>query len=153
MLSVSLAGSDQLGELAGRLREAGRRDLRRELDRELRKQPRRLENAVRAAIPPHIPVGYERAVGTSLRFRTTVRTRGSAGAGVRVTVASGRQIRDLDRGRLRHPVFGRQESPWVTQRIKPGFFTNPAQRVIREVQDGMLQVIQRIAAKIGGNRG
>jgi hypothetical protein len=57
----------------------------------------------------------------------------------------------LDRGRLRHPVFGRMNSSWVSQRIKPGFFSDPAHRVIREVQDGMVQVMDRVAAKIGGD--
>jgi hypothetical protein len=150
LLAVSLAGSEQLEDVAGRLRAAGRKDLQDELDSELRKPPRRLQSAVAANVAPTMPKGYEVPLGTSLKWKTRIRTRGPSGAGVRVTVSSRRHLRALDEGRLRHPVFGRMDSPWVVQRIRSGFFSDPAEREIRRVQDETVAAIDRVAAKIGG---
>lgn len=147
-LSVSFRGSDKLDSLAHRLEAAGRRDLEEELDAELRKPARRLRSAVYAAVPPHMPVGYEVPLATSLRFNENIRTGGSGGR-VQVTLSSRRDIRALEDGRLRHPVFGNQDV-WVVQRIRPGFWSEPTERVMGEVQDGMVAALDRVAAKIAG---
>lgn len=155
-LSVSLQGADKLDALGERLRRAGRTDLLAELKREMRKPPKRLEAAVRAEVAPRMPAGYERPLGSSLRFRTSF-PRGAT-VGVSVTMdGRGRAVRALDAGILKHPVFGRRRrttrgrvfnNPWVTQRIQPGFFTQPARRVLRQVQDDTVAAIDRVAAKI-----
>lgn len=157
-LSVSLQGADKLDALAGRLRRAGRTDLLAELKREMRKPPKRLEVAVRAEVGPRMPAGYERPLGSSLRFRTSFRQ--GATVGVSVTMdGRGRAVRALDAGILKHPVFGRRRrtsrgrvfnNPWVVQRVRPGFFTQPARQVLRQVQDDMVEALDRFAAKIAG---
>lgn len=147
-LSVSFRGSQKLDALAHRLEAAGRSDLEEELDAELRKPARRLRSAVYASVPPHMPVGYETPLATSLRFRDDVRTGGSGGR-VRVAMSSRRDIAALEEGRLRHPVYGNQ-NVWVVQRIRPGFWSEPTERVMGEVQDGMIAALDRVAAKIAG---
>lgn len=162
-LSVRIAGADRLNVLASRLREAGRQDLERELRRELREPPKRLERAAKAEIPPRMPRGYEDPLSRSLRFRTAIR-RGAV-FGVRVTMhgrgggGGDRDVRRLNLGELRHPVFGRRRrttrgkifnNAWVAQRVPRGFFTDPAARVLRQVQDDTVRVIDRVLAKIGG---
>lgn len=161
-LSVSIAGAQKLDALATQLRNAGRRDLERELRVELRKPPKQLERAVKAAVPPFMPRGYEAPLARSLRFMVRV-TRGAV-MGVRVTMhgrgggGGDRDVRRLNQGELRHPVFGRRRrttrgrifnNPWVVQRIPPGFFTKPAAQVLRQVQDDTVRVIDRVLAKIG----
>lgn len=160
-LSIGVHGAAQFDALAQRLRAAGRGDLERELKRELRKPPGLLEAAVKAEVPPRMPAGYEVPLASSLRFRTSFPS--GATVGVKVTMhgrgggGGDRDVRALDRGVLRHPVFGRRRrttrgrifnNPWVVQRVRAGFFTDPARRVLRQVQDGMLEALDRVAAKI-----
>lgn len=161
-MSVSMAGAQKLDALATRMRDAGRKDLEKELRAELRKPPKRLERAVKIAVPNHMPLRYAAVLARSLRFSTRV-VRGAV-LGVRVTMhgrgggGGDRDVRRLNEGELRHPVFGRRrrttrgrtfENPWVSQRILPGFFTRPAERVLRQVQDDTVRVIDRVLAKIG----
>lgn len=160
MLSVQVAGADRLDAIAGRLREVGNGGLQQELRRELRKPPKLLERAVKAEVP-RMPAGYERSLEASLRFRTSLLS--GAATGVRVTMhgrgggGGDRDVRALDRGVLRHPVYGRRRrttrgrvfnNPWVVQAVRPGFWSDPARRVMRQVQDGMVEAIDRVAAKL-----
>lgn len=46
-------------------------------------------------------------------------------AGVRISMSKkGHDLAALNRGRLRHPLFGNRRH-WYTQEITPGFFTRP----------------------------
>lgn len=160
-LSVSMRGADKLDTLARKLRAAGRKDLDRELNRELRKPLPRLRKAVQAGIPAHMPRGYEDTLSRSLRFRLS-RRRGAV-ISVKVTMhgrgggGKDRDVRRLDRGILRHPVFGRRRrttrgrifnNPWVQQRVPPGFFTIPAERELDNVRRDMVAAIDRLLSKV-----
>jgi PhoPQ-activated pathogenicity-related protein len=62
-------------------------------------------------------------------------------AGVRIQMQKkGHDIASLNRGRLRHPVFGHR-STWVQQSIAPGFFTKP-------IQDDADDLKRRISAAL-----
>jgi hypothetical protein len=53
----------------------------------------------------------------------------------------------IDRGRIKHPVFGR--GPWVLQDVMPGWFTKPMQagaaKVRRELIKAMDDITERLA--------
>lgn len=105
--------------------------------------------AVRAEIPPTMPKGYEGVLGGSLKLRTSV-----TGRGVRVTaMAKGKgELRDLpalDAGKLRHPLFGNRKR-WYVQRIKPGFFTRPADAAMRDAVTAVAVAVNQVVAEIEG---
>lgn len=160
-LSVSMRGADKLDTLSRKLRAAGRKDLERELNRELRKPLPRLKKAVQAGIPAHMPRGYEETLSRSLRFRLSRRR----GAVIRLSVTmhgrggggKDRDVRRLDRGELRHPVFGRRRrttrgkifnNPWVRQPIPPGFWTIPAERELQHFQRDAVAAVDRVLSKL-----
>lgn len=85
----------------------------------------------------------------SVQVRTTAR-----GAGVRLTAKrktkKGRQakLQDIDSGTVRHRVCG--SNNWVTQRVRPGWFTDPAEKSGPEIQTALLGVLDDIAHRLEG---
>lgn len=159
-LSVELTGGgQQLHDLAQRLKDADK-ELRKELQAGLTRATKPLMAAVRVEIEPTMPKGYEDVLSRSLAMRTQVRT--GATAGVRITAiakgtAKNRDIRALDRGTLRHPVYGRRRrnskgwlipNPWVRQTIRSGFWTRPMKEGAPEVRKELVAVIAAVSRKI-----
>lgn len=79
---------------------------------------------------------------------TTKRRMSGKAAGVRISGASTYDLRSIDRGRVRHPVFG--HPPWVNQKVKPGFWTEPLQAGAPQVRRALEKVLNDIARKLGG---
>lgn len=163
-LEISVTGVEQLNALSRRLREAGREDLDRQLDKAARKAGQRVIDAVERDSDLYMPRGYEKIFRASMNFRTTVRK----AHGSRITIAlvakgkiSARQVRNLEQGHLRHPVFGRwrrrrgknrgkhaYRNPWVGQRIRPHFFSEPANDTAPKVREDFLGAMRAVADKI-----
>lgn len=148
--TLRISGGDELAALARDLKAAGNKDLRKEMLRGLRTAARPAVGAVRAsaeAILPHTG-GLAHAVATSaITTRTTTSARS---AGVRV-VATGKQhahnIRRLDEGKLRHPVFGNRNA-WVDQDVPPHWFTRPLEQLEPTVQVAMRRVLTNVARQL-----
>lgn len=163
-VEISVAGVEQLSALSRRLHDAGRKDLDRQLDKAARRAGDQVVEAVERDVDLYMPRGYERVFKASMQFRTTVRK----AHGSRVTISlvargkiSARQIRNLERGELRHPVYGRwrtrrgksrgkhaYRNPWVEQRIRPHFFTEPANHAAPKVRGEFLEAMRAVADKI-----
>jgi hypothetical protein len=159
-MPVVVTGYNELSRLGFRLREAKNVELTRELRKGLRDGLKPLSAQIRAQAPDHTPKGYEATFARSLKFSTKVSTVGT-GAGVDFSVtATGksnpRQIREINRGRLKHPVFGRRRrtrhglvsNPWVWQAVKPGFFDNPVRENFNAMRAAMREAIHQVAEKI-----
>lgn len=164
-MQVDVLGGHQLAEMSRRLKQAGRKDLDRELDKALRGGAKAVQDAVARDSPLYMPDGYELVFRASLEFKTQLRKVN----GNRVTIiltATGRtrprEIRRLESGVIRHPVFGRTRkvrrhwvyransiaNPWVDQAIRPHFFTEPAKRSAPAVREELKQAMHRVAQKI-----
>lgn len=127
-LSVQVRGAYQLGHVARKLRQAGRRDLQRKLRKGLLAAVEPIKAAVREEVHEVMPSGYDPVLSASLDLDTKIRTVGEL-TGLRIEAsARGRhQERDvtaLERGWLRHPRFGDREW-WYAQKIRAGFFSRP----------------------------
>lgn len=154
-IEIEIAGADALEVLAKRLKQAGRGELRKELMRELRAQGKPAIEDVRKRALATLP----RSGGLAARVagsRYSVRTRASGkSAGVRIE-ATGRTVKALkpmNEGNLRHPVYPKPDIPrrewtWVSQRVEPGFFSDPIEARAPEIRRGMLRVMNDIANKI-----
>lgn len=149
-IDIRVTGADKLRDVGKRLKAAGDKEIRKEFLRALQAAGKPLkeaakEGALRGPLPRSGGLAAEVAASG---FSVRVRLSGNK-AGVRVK-AKGKKIRDLDamdRGRLRHPVWGNTEV-WVNQTIRPGWFTDPLAAQAEPVQTEMLAAMDAVLAKI-----
>ena len=141
----------ELEALAFRLRRAGDTELLREVTRAMRDAVDPVQDEIRAGLAPDLPNRYAAALDADLRLGVNVRT-GDRDPGVAVTGQSrskARKLRNLDEGRLTHPVFGNREE-WRTQElpsVQPGWFTRPAEAAGPRVRAGIEQALADVADK------
>lgn len=126
MIDVKVRGAEQL-EQVGRVLRHGSKDLRRDLYRGINAATKPIRTRMLAGLPAYLPSsgGLAAAVRTDTKITTKRRASGRS-AGVRIQARSNRDIRALNRGRLRHPLFGNRRF-WYTQRVRPGWFDGPAE--------------------------
>lgn len=155
ILAVHVFGHEQLGDLARRLRKAGRADLRKELTKGIRRPAAEVAREAKRnvlALPARgRSTGLRRRVARTVR--TTVRTSGS-GVGVRVWSdpkkmpgGQGNLPAHMNTGRWRHPVWGDRES-WVTQTIEPRWFDRAAEAKAPQARKEILQVLKDIRRRL-----
>ncbi|HEX6968603.1 MAG TPA: hypothetical protein VF174_07325 [Micromonosporaceae bacterium] len=151
MLSVQVRSGRDLGAVRQALREVGAKGLGKQLSQGLRKAARPLVAEVRKELPTTMPSGYAPTLSRSLRHRTTVRSRRMDATVVWQLYGAGRKsnrdVAALNRGTLRHPVFGRR-SRWVAQPVRPGMVDRPVDRLGPEITRQMQAVVDDIAARI-----
>ncbi|MGW9196052.1 hypothetical protein [Micromonospora chersina] len=165
-MSVRVTGGAKLHTLRQTLRDIGDQGLGKQLGRGLRKAGAKFGPEVRAEALKAMPSGYGPTLAKSLRFRTAIReTRHTAWVTFRVYGDGRKERRDvpqLNRGILRHPVYGRsrplkhharykatsQLNPWVAQKVRKGFVDRPVDRLVPEVAREMQQVVDWVADQI-----
>lgn len=136
-------GSAELARLARGLKEAGNGGLQRELRRR-----------IRAAVKPVIPDVRQSAYRTlpkrgGLAERVGkqaygIRTALGSGASVRLAGRGMKELRDIDRGRLRHPVFGNRKV-WKAQAVTPGFFSDAVERRAPKIRGEIAKAVGDVA--------
>jgi hypothetical protein len=145
----------ELEALAFRLRRAGDTDLLREVTRAMRDAVVPVQAEIRAGLAPDLPNRYAATLDADLRLGVNVRT-GERDPGVSVTGTArtkARKLRNLDEGRLTHPVYGNREI-WRTQEepsVQPGFFTGPAEAAGPRVRAGIERALEDVAGKATGH--
>lgn len=122
--------------IASALRSAGTKDLRRELRKIVSEETKPTRRKIRQSALDHLPQkgGLNKWAARTPSVNTDFREKS---AGVRIRMSrKGHDYVSLNKGRLRHPVFGDRKN-WVTQDIDSGFFDTP----IREDSDDLKQRI------------
>lgn len=147
MIDIQVRGAEKLHVLARALRDAGDKELQRELYRGLNRSVRPLRQDVKNAIPDHLPGRYAAELSRELSIRTRRRSGGANPAIYLVGSAKTRDIASLNRGRLRHPLFGNRRH-WYDMRIKPGFWTDTLERGAPRVRRELVVVLNDVARKI-----
>ena len=66
---------------------------------------------------------------------------------LRVKTREGYDLKAMDRGQLRHPVYGRPV--WVRQNVPAGEFTKPFEQGSEDVRRQVLAALERVADQIG----
>lgn len=159
-MEVRVKGADELERIARRLKEAGNKNLRKELYRGLARAAKPTAAAGRRAALEELPKrgGLAKKIASS-RYSTKTRAAGQK-VGVRITAkgpknAGGGEIdiRSLNRGRLRHPVYARGDDrkkwTWVDQSVPPGWWEDAMQIAAdEEIRDALLAVLDEIARKM-----
>lgn len=163
-VTIRVSGEEQLRRLAHDLREAGDKDLRRELHRGFNRAVKPVKAAAKQGAATTLPKSgglAARVVGAT--YRTKVSSRGSGAAlklvvtgksGIarvdhaRQRIVAGRMdIYSMDRGLVRHPVYGNRHA-WVGQRIRSGWFTRSTKKAAKAAQREALQVIEDVAREL-----
>lgn len=153
MIDVRIAGQAELRKVAAHIRATGDKGLGREFARALERAVEPVKKAIIEEAAETMPSGYEEVLTRSLKHRRTTRA-GAREATVRLaTHGEGkRERRDLPRlnkGELRHPVFGRRRKPWTVTEIRPGFYDRAVEKAGPAAEAAILEVVddytQRIA--------
>jgi len=136
------------------LKQLGDKGLGKQMSKGLLAAGRPLRREIRTEIPKAMPSGYAPVLSKSLRFRQQVKTgRKDARVTIRVHADGQQERRDLpalNRGRLRHPVYGRRRHPWVNQKVRAGVVDRPIDRLAPEIRRQMNAVVDYVADQITG---
>jgi hypothetical protein len=148
--------ASELESIARHLRRAGDGELVRELTRGMRDAVGSVPDDIRAGLRPKLPDVYAAALDADLRIGISVRTN-ERNPGVSITgtpLAKARKLRNLDEGRLTHPVYGNREV-WRTQvgtaqGVEPGWFSGPAEAAAPRVRAAIERALEDVAGKATG---
>jgi hypothetical protein len=162
-MRVQVTGQRDLYRLAHNLHTAGQKGLKRELDKASRKAGQVIAKEVKDHTKDYIPANFERRWDTAFKADVEVRLIASR----RITVvfyARGktvnRDIRAINAGNLKHPVYGRfrrlkdgtlKANPWVSnppQKIRPGLVDEPARRAMPKARKQIEDAIDRVSQHI-----
>jgi hypothetical protein len=143
----------QLDRLARNLRQAAKAT-DRELDKAMLDAGNVVEKEIRASTDTYMPRGYEQVFKRALIIKVQLH---KGGATRKVTLTGraygrrghDRQVEELERGRLKHPFWGRWvHKPSAWQRIKAGWMSEPAQRAtpkaVRELDNAAKRITRHI---------
>lgn len=166
-LTASIVGQAELRRLAAQIKATGDKGLGREMSAALRKAGKPVETSVRREAIAAMPArgGYRGDITRSLKFRTSLRTGVRTASLTLITYADGtkerRDIRALNDGRLRHPVFGRsrrikrgprggtaQPNPWSVTKIRAGFHQRGTDEAADEAVREIGKVLDDFASRL-----
>jgi len=143
-------GAAELHRLAVQLRKAEVSTLETELRRQQREAFTPLEKDVKAEAASTLPSGYAPIMANAVKAKVSVR-KGSALLSARVYAkgkAEERDVREVNAGRLRHPVFGHRRRAWHVTRVRSGFVDRPFDRTVDRVVDKSADAAEQILAQI-----
>lgn len=148
MALFEVRGADQFFAVGAALKSAGGGGLRRELLRGIRKEAKPVIAAARRGAEILPQSGGLAAEIAGSKFSTRTRLTGG-GAGVRIVGASADNLKRIDAGTVRHPVYGNR-AVWATQSVPPGWFTKSTQEVLPAVRAGVARVVTDVARRVEG---
>lgn len=147
-----ITGIDRLYKAAGVLRERVDEELSKELEDTARRAIDPFNRAVFDRIDADFPHGGGYAGLFAGSFRVVPRV-SAEGGGVRIRLqgtargrAKKRDSAALNRGVLRHKTWGRE--PWHSQSIRPGFWDEPAKKLVADLRGKLAEVVEKVARKI-----
>lgn len=155
-VDVNVSGHERFNKVAAALHKAAAVDYDRELNRGLENAGEVVAKEIRTSSKPYMPAGYEQVFANSLVTKVSLLRRGLHRAATIAVRAFGkrgheRQVENLERGLLRHPVFDSSRKRWakLPQKIRAGFVTEPAKRAIPEATREIDKACNKITDKIG----
>lgn len=148
-----ITGQAELREVINQLREIDATGLRNEVWVAVKEAAENVKEDVKTELAETMPKRGGHAELITRAARTRVNQR-QAGSGVKISVvgtAKGkvekRDLNALNRGILRHPLFGRR-SHWYTTSVKPGFFKRAGDKFLNRLHDQLADAIDHLARRI-----
>lgn len=145
--NFEVRGSADLAALSRRLKEAGEGGLRRQLLAGVRGSAKRAVPSVRVSAKALLP--EEGGLGERVAEQPFVvrATYAGSGAKARILGQGMRELKDIDAGRVRKPLFA-DRSHWYQQAVRPGFFRIPLLARQPFFRRDVQQVMQDVARQI-----
>ena len=146
---AAVEGAAELREVAVRLRETGQLGLKLAMTRNIRAATLPAADKVRASALSTLPRtgGLNEWVAESV-LRTSVTT-GARTAGVALRMRkTGHDLKAIDAGIARHPVYGNTRN-WAVTHVPPGFFTKPLEAMQPAVTAACILAMREAAAMAG----
>jgi hypothetical protein len=146
-VDVKITGAEKLERLGVELRRAGDKNLTRALHKAMQRagRPLRADAAASAAAALPRRGGLSAEIGNARNFTVRTTTRGR-NVGVRIRSTGKHDIAGMNRGRVRHPVFGGKT--WVTQLVDAGWFDAAMNRAAPRARLEIVRALDEVAAQI-----
>jgi len=141
---LDLKGGDDFARVAKRLKEAGEKELTRELNKAVREAMAPARRAMEQSLDQNLPNrgGFGPKMRSEVKFRIVRRANG-----LRLTTSHRYQLKLIDQGRIRHPLFG-DRGHWYTTRIESGVLTTPFEDNADQARQKIAEATDRVARKI-----
>jgi hypothetical protein len=151
-VEVRITGAEQLRKLAVDLKAAGSpaRGLRVELLRAMRLAAKPMVEAAKASARENLPKhgGLNVWVADGAKIAARNRVASTNAVGMRIVATEGAaKLEDMDKGKVRHPVFGNR-AVWRSQDIQAGWFSKPLNEAMPAVQADVLMAMDIIGRRI-----
>jgi hypothetical protein len=148
---ITITGADKFAKVAKALKQAGDKELRKELYSGINRATKPMRAEAKKSAERKLPHagGLNKRVA---RARLSTRRRAGRNPGVKIVATGMSQLALMDKGRLRHPVWGNR-GRWVNQPIPEaeGWFTEPMQDgapvARREIVRSLDQVAKKLARR------
>lgn len=153
MLDIDLRGADDVDALVRRIRtHADAKALRKELYAGLNRVTKGVREDMKANIGPSLPSrgGLAALVMAKVSLTTSATSGGNPGVRIRARHKT-YDLKRLNEGRLRHPVWGNR-GVWVEQTagVDAGFLDEAFDKNKPEITRGIQRVLADIARKVEG---
>lgn len=145
MADFEIRGVEQLAELSAKLKAIGDKELSREFSKSVSAAMKPLVQELRRSAASTLPSSGGLAAKVA---KSQIRTQRRASSGIRVVGKNAYGIKEMDEGRVRHPVFGNR-SAWAVQSVRPGWWTKPTEQVGPDVRRALQEAMEAIARKVG----
>jgi hypothetical protein len=148
---LRIVGADKFGYLAKALKELGDKELRTELYKGINRAVKPLTASVKKETATFLPRRYAFELAKSLR----VRARRRAGKNPAIYLVGkaktprgkDRDLASLNRGRLRHPLYGNRRY-WFDQQVSPNWWDDPLFQGADLVREEIVNVLDDIAKRV-----
>lgn len=148
MGNFEVRGAEKFERVAKALKQAGDKDLRKELYAGLNRATKPLRGEAKKSAGANLP----RAGGLNKRVaraRFSTRRRTGKNAGITIVAKGMDQLALMDRGFVRHPVYGNRRR-WVVQPIPDaeGWFSKPMEDGKPQAQREIVKSLDDVAKKL-----
>jgi len=151
VLEVSIQGAATFQRVAAQMRAEGRKDLSRQMGVALSRAVEPIKVSIAREADRVMPSGYRDLLTGSLRHRLSRRNGGQQARVILATYADGkkerRDVGSLNKGALRHPLWGRKKV-WYVTAITPGFHDRGVEDAAEEASEALAAVVDDFAARL-----
>lgn len=148
MADVSVTGADKFAAVAKALKQVGDKELQKELYSSINRATKPMRAEAKKSAEQNLPRsgGLNKRVA---RARMSTRRRAGRNPGVKIVATGMSQLGLIDRGRVRHPVFGHRDR-MVNQSIPQArdWFTKPMEDGAKDVRREIVKTLDDIAKKL-----
>lgn len=152
MGDFEVRGAEKFEKVAKALKQAGDKELRKELYAGINRAAKPMTKNVKDSTPKYLPRRY--ALELSKTVKISVRRRGAGRnpavylvAKAKTSTGKDRDLASLNRGRLRHPLFGNRKH-WYDQRVRPDWWTDPLLESAPQARKEIVKAIDGVARKL-----